>query len=125
MERKQVSNTPITPWLELLIQGEKTFEGRIADPNSIWSRLKVGDKLVFFSGTLEATFEVRGSVHAINFDELYAICGDKLVPPVIFTNTQSTSADQIYENILLPHNPNYRDMINAFGVVGVCVVCIA
>lgn len=112
--------------MDLLLSKEKTVEGRINHPEKQWRKLNVGDQVSFFSGSKTATFEVRGLVFADDFDELYDLCGSQLIPPVIFENIGvEKTANEIYEELLLPHNPDFETEMNEYGVIGIVILLIS
>jgi ASC-1-like (ASCH) protein len=43
---KSIDNSPNTPWLDLIEQGIKKFEGRVNVGD--WKKMKIGDIIIFF-----------------------------------------------------------------------------
>jgi ASC-1-like (ASCH) protein len=122
MHIKKISNTPEMPWLDLLKSGVKTVEGRIRDPESLWSKIEIGEIINFYTDTNQdgANFQVRGLVYASDFDELDSLIGDKLIPSMI--RKDGKSANEIYEEVLGVYNPEWRTKMLKYGVVGVVVI---
>jgi ASC-1-like (ASCH) protein len=87
MDKKYHFKEVKEPHLGNLILGSKTVEGRLYEPFSVWTEIKIGDYLVMFPNRYNMCinchmFEVIGLYRADTFADLYRIFGEKLLPGI-------------------------------------------
>jgi ASC-1-like (ASCH) protein len=68
------------PYFSYLLSGQKTVEGRVR--NGKWDGLSEGTVLLLSSGLngTQVEFEVVSLVAFDTFEELYKVCGERLLP---------------------------------------------
>lgn len=106
---KHIRNDGLFPWADWIRNGSKTYEGRLLKGD--WELVKIGDHIIFTNPEIRPILcQVIGMTYAINFDELYKKCGDKLIP-----NIRGYDAIGIYSEVL---NMSFEEL-DRYHVVGV------
>lgn len=102
------------PWLDLIENGLKKYEGRIRWKD--WIDVKIGDIIVFSDGIKDVNVIITDLRFYKDFGTAYDDLKEKLVPIVGITRDEVI---KIYENIYDPSS------IKEFGVVAVGVELIS
>lgn len=67
------------PWLDFLVSGPKTHEGRLC--RNMWAKVAPGDRLDAYSDRYDVVeFRVTEVLHFTDFDQAFAALGKRLVP---------------------------------------------
>lgn len=94
---KHVSNSPV-PWFDLILSGEKTYEGRPISKIAEWD-LSIGKQLMLTDGSRVITVEVIGLPTFPTFVDAFHCLGKKLVP---FKEASPEWVDHIYHQYYTP-----------------------
>lgn len=112
--RKSIQNPKVTPWLDWIEQGIKTYEGRLNKGD--WINIKANDIIIFYdSKGKEVKTRVIKMLYFKNFIEAYRELGMKLVP---LRNISENDVENLYLQYFT------RDDINRYGVVAVQIQVI-
>lgn len=77
--QKTIDNPNITPWLDWIIEGKKTYEARLNEEE--WRELQVGDVIIFSADDgKEVKVMVQDLKYYKDFGEAFQNLGKKLVP---------------------------------------------
>lgn len=84
MSYRHILNEPNYPWLDWIIAGKKTYEGRLAAKIEEW-QLEVGKVLTFGDGVKTVKVEVTSLKRFDSFGDAYNDLGSLLVPIIDIT----------------------------------------
>uniref|UniRef100_A0A6C0CA47 ASCH domain-containing protein n=1 Tax=viral metagenome TaxID=1070528 RepID=A0A6C0CA47_9ZZZZ len=108
--KKHISNPTQTPWLDWIVSGQKTFEGRVYQGD--WAAMKIGDTIHFHANNRIVICTItdlkRYADFACAFDDLR----DKLVPVQNITRDEVSA---LYSQYFA------ADDVKKYGVVAVGV----
>jgi ASC-1-like (ASCH) protein len=107
---KHIANPITTPWLDWIISGRKTFEGRVNQGD--WTHMKIGDEIYFYSDDNNAICVIADLKKYTDFAQAFDDLQSQLVPIPNITRDEVTNIYSQYFN---------EDDIKKFGVVAVGV----
>ena len=110
---KNIKNKPLTPWLDCIENGIKTYEGRLNV--GFWSKVKVGDVIIFDDGNKKVKTRITELKYYKTFVDAFGDLGNKLVP---INNVTKEHVKKLYNEYFSD------DKINQFGVVAVGITVL-
>jgi len=110
---KHISNPVATPWLDWIIAGTKTYEGRLYKDD--WVTMKVGDKIHFHSEDRDAICVITDLRRYQDFAHSFINLRNQLVP---IANITTDAVVKLYSQYYNEEN------IKKYGVVAVGVKLI-
>lgn len=115
---KHIANPPSMPWRDWIAHGIKTYEGRLLNPQKDWAKMKIGDKIRFYTEDREDLWvEVIDLQKFKDFDDAYEALGFRLIPVL----PDKMTGNDVYTKLV---GFSMND-IKKYGVVavGIRVIC--
>ena len=114
--RINIQNPPESPWLTWIKEGTKEYEGRVPRENTKWTKMKIGDIIIFESPSGEVVETIITDIIKFkDFKEAYETLGQKLVP---IKNITSDKVANLYRQYFSD------EIVKQFGVIAIAIKVI-